>query len=137
LTFDDGVAGFIDTGFGGRVPDAVDGWMQPELEEDVVGFESRVCGEFGAPVAFAGLLPEEYFGGRLKCGVDVVAEVPEVLAGSNLQSTPTVRRRRGPLKSHNFYFNVYKQAEGARKAAKVPGTDYSLSVPLLRKLLLG
>jgi hypothetical protein len=48
---EDAAADFFEAGFGGEAPDAIDRGVEPELEEDVVGFEGDVGEEFAAPVA--------------------------------------------------------------------------------------
>jgi hypothetical protein len=59
---EDAAADFFEAGFGGEAPDAVDRGVEPELEEDVVGFEGDVGEEFAAPVAFRLLNGDEGLG---------------------------------------------------------------------------
>jgi hypothetical protein len=62
LLGEDAAADFFEAGVGGGGPDAVDGRVEPELEEDVVGFEGDVGEEFAAPVAVGFLKGDEGVG---------------------------------------------------------------------------
>ena len=50
----------------GRIPDAVDRRMQPELQQNVIGFERGVGRQQRAPVAVRMLQREKVFGGAAR-----------------------------------------------------------------------
>ena len=54
---------FIDERSRGRIPDAIHRRMQPELQQNVIGLERRVGGEFGPPITLLGLDAGEILGG--------------------------------------------------------------------------
>src|SRR5215469_5258298 len=52
LALEDGIDRFIDKRSRGRLPHAILRRMQPELKQDVIGFESSIRCQFGPPVSF-------------------------------------------------------------------------------------
>ncbi len=59
LASQDGFNGLIDQRPRGRIPDAIHGRVQPELQQDVVRFQRGVGGQIGQPITLVLLRPQE------------------------------------------------------------------------------
>ena len=74
----------------GRVPLRALGLVEPELEQNVVGLEGGIGGQFAAPEALGGLQREQVRGGTSDSGADLLSR----RAGDTLGGSPGRARNR-------------------------------------------
>jgi hypothetical protein len=99
---EDAAADLFEAGFGGRVPAAVFGGVEPEFEENVIGFEGDVGEEFSAPVAVGELFVDEGTGAGFGGGAGGVAKGLAFFEEFAYYGPATERLLRGKDQTHSI-----------------------------------